>query len=728
MFTVDYDMTNGMATAGNDYQAVSGTLTITGMGENNLVDADKIPLTILEDQLNEGIEDFAVGLMSQDLPDGITIGQKATVKIADNDPIMATMRPSAASVAEAGTVSFAVTLGGGTSTVPVMVSYRTVDGSATAPGDYTALNGTLTFANDSETRTFTLNTRDDDELEPAETLVVRLAGGESAGEIRASASTEVTITDNDSLSVNLAPPPSGVEEGDTASFEVTLSAETSKEVVVSYSTSNGSGAANAAAGLDYTAVDGTLTLGASSGLSQTITVATIDDTLNEAPETFTVTLEQVTMPDGVELGDTDATVEILDNDDLTVMVTADAEIVAEGDPATFTVALSGGTSTGDVVVPYDVGGTATVGEDYTAPDGTLTIDMDEVSGTITIATRTDGQVEADESLTVTLDSATTVGAVTVDTTPATTIVIDPPAVTIDDPRGVVENAGEILFEVNLKRSSTRQITVDYRTEDGTATAPEDYVAQSGRLTFAAGETRRTISIRMLDDALDEADEIFTVILSAPENARLDGDTVSATGTIIDNDNPPALTIADASAKESAGEIAFRVSLDAPSGREVAVSYRTEDGTAKAGEDYGETDGTLTIAAGRTAATILVALKNDILEEAEETFTVRLLDPVNAELADSAATGTILDDDISVAQVWLARFGRTVATHVVDAVGERLNEAAGAKFRGSDRRTSSAAGPDPGRVAGIHADTVPGARGPRAGGGQLVPVGVFRGRG
>ena len=56
--------------------------------------------------------------------------------------------------------------------------------------------------------------------------------------------------------------------------------------------------------------------------------------------------------------------------------------------------------------------------------------------------------------------------------------------------------------------------------------------------------------------------------------------------------------------------------------------------------------------------------------------MRLLDPVNVELADSAATGTIIDDDVSVAQVWLARFGRTVATHVVDAVGERLNEAAG----------------------------------------------------
>ena len=117
-----------------------------------------------------------------------------------------------------------------------------------------------------------------------------------------------------------------------------------------------------------------------------------------------------------------------------------------------------------------------------------------------------------------------------------------------------------------------------------------------------------------------------------------------------------------------------MSLDAPSGRQVEVNYRTEDGSAKASEDYGAADGTLTLAAGQTTITILVTVKNDTLEEEDETFTVRLMDPLYAEAADPAATGTIIDDDVSVAQVWLARFGRTVATHVVDAVGDRLTGA------------------------------------------------------
>ena len=387
------------------------------------------------------------------------------------------------------------------------------------------------------------------------------------------------------------------------------------------------------------------------------------------------------MPDGVELGDTDATVEILDNDDLTVMVTADADIVAEGDPATFTVALTGGTSTGGVVVTYTVGGSATANDDYTAPDGILTIGMGEASGSITIATRRDEEVEPEETLLVTLKSASSVGTVTWDPTPAKTTVIDPPAVTIGD-ASAAESAGRVVFEVTLSDSSPRQVTVNYDTEDDTAKAGEDYTEAKGTLTFAEMVTVATISVAVRDDTLDEEDETFTVRLSDPVYGRLADTGIKATGTIVDDDDPPSISIHDASAKESAGEISFRVSLNAASGREVMVSYRTEDGTAKAGQDYGATDGTLTIAAGRTETTIRVALKNDFLEEEEETFTLRLLDPVNVELADSAATGTILDDDVSVAQVWLARFGRTVATHVVDAVGERLSQAAG--------RTSEAA--------------------------------------
>ena len=679
--TMTFSTSDGTAKlAAGDYEAATGSITLTGNGPDIPITVESITLVTLPDELNERDETFILTTGAVTIDGNITIGETPftiTIDDHDDDKITATIRPSKpVSVIEGQPVSFTVTLSGGTSTEPVTVRYRTVDGSATAPGDYTALSGTLNFANDSETRTFTLRTRDDDELESAETLEVRLAGGSSAGAVAATHSAPVTITDNDSISVSLEAPPSTVTEGESASFVVKLSGATLSDLVVSYGTSGGSGAAGAIAGQDYNEVSGTLTFSAASGLTRTFTVATIDDKLNEATETFTVTLGDVSLPASAELGVTDATVEILDNDGLTAKVTADDKIVAEGDPATFTVELipDDVRSTGDVVVAYTVGGSAKP-DDYTMTDRTLTIGEGEPTGTITIATMADDEREPDEELTVTLVRAEPVDRVTVDMTPATTMIIDPPAVTIGD-ASAAESAAAIMFEVKLSAGSPRQVTVSYDTEDGTAKAGEDYTEANGTLTFAAMVELATISIALRDDRLDEEDETFTVRLSDPMYGRLGDTGITATGTIIDDDDPPSISIHDASAKESAREISFRVSLSAPSGREVAVSYRTEDGTAKAGEDYGETDGTLTIAAGRTAATILVALKNDILEEDEETFTVRLLDPVNAELADSAATGTILDDDISVAQVWLARFGRTVATHVVDAVGERLNEAAG----------------------------------------------------
>ncbi len=100
-----------------------------------------------------------------------------------------------------------------------------------------------------------------------------------------------------------------------------------------------------------------------------------------------------------------------------------------------------------------------------------------------------------------------------------------------------EGAGSISFEVSLSRAFTtaeHSVTVDYATANGTATAGEDYTATSGTLTFAKGESSKTVSVPILDDAVDEGEETFTLTLSNVEGAR-EGDLV-ATGTIA-NDDP-----------------------------------------------------------------------------------------------------------------------------------------------------------------------------------------------
>ena len=686
--TMTFSTSDGTAKlAEGDYEAAMGSITLTGNGPDKPITVGLINLVTLPDEQNETDEIFTLTTGSVDIGDNIIGEVPHTITIEDDDTIAATIRPSKdVSVIEGESVSFTVTLSGGESTEDVRIQYS-VGGMATMGDDYSAPSGTLTIAQDLRRGTFTIRTHDDTVVESDETLVVQLTKGKSAGNVRANDSATVTIMDNDSVTVSVEP--ATATEGDPASFVVRMSGEAPGAVEVSYETTNGTGAGAAVAGTDYMTASGTLTFSPGE-TSKTVEVKTLPDDLNEADETFTVTLTAPNLPTWATLGTDSATGTIEDDDGLTAAITADAEIVAEGDPATFTVALMpedmhspGVVSTSAVMVTYTVAGTASPNDDYTMPDLTLTIGAGETSGTIIIATHPDEELEPDETLLVTLQSASSVGEVEVDPTPAMTTIIDPPAVTIGD-ASAAESAGSVVFEVTLSDSSPRQVTVSYETEDGTAKAGEDddgdYTKATGTLTFAEMVTVATISIALTDDTLDEDDETFAVRLSDPKYGRLGDTGITATGTIIDDDDPPAISVHDASAKERAGEIAFRVSLDAPSGRPVAVKYRTEEGTAKPGEDYGDTDGTVTLEAGQTAATIRVRLLNDTLEEPDETFTVRLMELENelthAELADPTATGTIIDDDVLVAQVWLARFGRTVATHVVDAVGERLNESAG----------------------------------------------------
>ncbi len=137
--------------------------------------------------------------------------------------------------------------------------------------------------------------------------------------------------------------------------------------------------------------------------------------------------------------------------------------------------------------------------------------------------------------------------------------------------------------------------------------------------------------------------------------------------------PARIRAQDARAKEGKdASLDFAVTLHRAASHEVSVDYATKDGTATAGADYTATSGTLTFAAGETAKTVSVAILDDAIDEGKETFTLKLSNPRGAYLRKihREATGVIKNDD-PLQQAWLARFGRTVATHVTDAVGDRL---------------------------------------------------------
>ena len=135
--------------------------------------------------------------------------------------------------------------------------------------------------------------------------------------------------------------------------------------------------------------------------------------------------------------------------------------------------------------------------------------------------------------------------------------------------------------------------------------------------------------------------------------------------------PVSVSVADARAREGTDEtIDFAVTLSRAASAPVAVAYATADGTAAAGSDYTASTGTLTFRPGKTAKAVSIALLDDAHDEGEETLTFRLSNASGARIADGVATGTIENSD-PLPQAWLARFGRTAAGHVVDAIGERV---------------------------------------------------------
>jgi hypothetical protein len=225
-----------------------------------------------------------------------------------------------------------------------------------------------------------------------------------------------------------------------------------------------------------------------------------------------------------------------------------------------------------------------------------------------------------------------------------------PALAIADASVTEGNAGTTpaSFTVTLSAVAGQNVTVAYATANGTATAPSDYTAATGIVTFPPGQTTRSVVVSVAGDTTLEPNETFTVSLSSPAGATVsDG---QATGTI-QNDDLPTLAIADASVTEGTGgttSAPFVVTLSAASAQAVTVAYASANGTATAPADYASASGVVTFPPGATARTVVVSVVGDALVEGDEAFTVALTAPSGATVADGQATGAIVDDDLAPA--------------------------------------------------------------------------------
>lgn len=288
-----------------------------------------------------------------------------------------------------GTNSVFTIIKTGTAAGSLSINYATANGTAAAPGDYTAKLGTLTFTAAQASQTVSVTTVNDTGVESPESFSMTLSaptGGATIGNGSASA----TINDDD-----VAPPCNGVAftissnhavtEGDASVFTVTKSGSASGSCNISYATGNGT----AVAGSDYTAKSGTLTF-TSAQASQQVGVATTDDAAVESAETFSMSLSSPT--GGAALGSPSSAAATINDNDVAAPCAAvnfsvnDPPLVVEGSPLTFTVSKGGATSSSCSVSYATANGTAIAGTNYVAKSGTLTFSSAQSSLNVVVTT------------------------------------------------------------------------------------------------------------------------------------------------------------------------------------------------------------------------------------------------------------------------------------------------------------------------------------------------------
>ena len=652
------------AAAGTDYMSTSGTLTFA-VGETS----KNIVVQIIGDAVDEIDETFTVALsnpVGSDASISPTAGT-ATVTITDDDRARLSIGDSSVVEGNSGPadMQFTVTLSR-VSARDVTVDYATADvigaDAATAGTDYTSTSGTLTFAAGTTTQTFNVLIAGDVIHEVDETFTVTLSRPSNAN-LEDDEATGTISNDEVMPTLSFAPDSVSVLEGaggstEAAVFTVMLSPASDQQVTVDYATADGAGAGAATEGTDYTEATGTLTFAAGETRKTFTAQVAGDDGTDEGDETFTVSLSNQIGNASISTTAGTATATITE---LPALSIADAR-VEEGDSGTvnmeFTLTLNKAAAGSQVTVDYTIiDASATAGTDYTSAAGTLTFAEDTTELTFGVLIAGDEIYEEDETFTVILSDPA--GARLADGVAAGTITNDedaPMLSIVSGDRSVLEggqgSTTMSVFTVVMNLASSQQVTVGYVTADGTgtdaATEGSDYTAATGTLTFAAGETTQIFTVLVLGDVIVEPDEIFTVSLTnaSGSNASISQTEGTATVTISES---LAVSIADASVEEGDNgtvNMEFTVMLNGVGRQQATVDYATADGTAMVGSDYVATRGTLTFAAGTTelTQTFNVLIAGDVIYEGDETFTVTLSNPVNANLADGVATGTITENE------------------------------------------------------------------------------------
>ena len=575
--------------------------------------------------------DEADGAVTATITSGPTLrvgdAASATVPVIDNDltvPAGVTVTPTVLAVPEGGSANYTVVLDS-EPTADVTVAVQVPEDAEVAV-DATELTFTTEDWNQAQTVTVTAAQDDDAVADDTVVLTHEVRGGNY--DTVTAASVAVTILEDDLSALSVANAVASEGDGELA-FSVRLNLASSQTVTVEYVTAGGT----ATAGRDYETTTGTLTFSALE-TEQTIRVPIIDDDIDEAAETLTVMLinaSNATIKDGKATG-------IITDDDVRgVTVTPTALTIREGGSARYAVVLDT-EPTADVTVGVQVPEDAEVAVDVTKL--TFTAEDWNQAQTVTVTAAQDADAVADDPVTLThVVSGGDYRSVTVASVAVTILEDDTPTLLIADAEAS-EGDGEMAFSVRLSVPSSRTVTVEYATADGTATAGADYEETTGTLTFSAETTAQTIRVPITDDDLDEATETFTIVLSNSSNVTIeDGE---ATGVITDNDLPVVSVTADEAEVEEGGTVAFTLTRigDLTGTLTVPVDV-TEHGAVLADEIPTEA----TFAADAATTALLVATDDDDVDEVNGAVTATITSGTTHRAGESnSATVSVTDND------------------------------------------------------------------------------------
>ena len=641
--------------AGDQLEVTPPSLTFTSSTWDT---AQTVAVSAEDDAVAEGQEEVTLthtvsGYASVTSADGVT------VTIADNDMAGVTVGPTSVTVTEgaASGADYEVVL----NTQPTATVTVTVGGA----GDQLEVTPpSLTFTSSTwdTAQTVTVSAQDDAVAEGEEEVTLTHAVG-GYGTVTSAAGVTVTITDNDRAGVTVSPASLAVTEGTATgtSYTVVLTSEPTATVTVTVG----------GAGDQLEVTPASLTFTSSTwDTVQTVAVRAQDDAVAEGEEEVTLThavsgYGTVTSADGV-------TVIITDNDMAGVTVSPMSLAVTEGAAtgASYTVAL---TSEPTATVTVTVGGAGDQLE-VTPPSLTFTSSTWDTAQTVTVRAQDDAVAEGEEEVTLT-HAVSGYGTVTSAAGVTVTITDNDMAGVTVSPTSLAVTEGAATgtsYTVALTSEPTATVTVTV----GGAGDQLEVTPASLTFTSSTWDTAQTVAVSAEDDAVAEGEEEVT-LTHAVNGYPLVTSAAGVTVTITDNDMA-GVTVSPTS---------LGVAEGAPSGADyevVLISEPTQTVTVTVGGAGDQLEVippslTFTSSTWDTAQTVTVRAKDDAVAESEEEVT--LTHTVSGyPLVTSAAgvTVTIEDDDTTATpKAWLARFGRTVSEHVLDAVAGRLSGPRGA---------------------------------------------------